>query len=195
MCKCADEQMCKLKLANQHIVLILFYSFLLSCLGACREDESKKINYFFDLKGYMNEQANRLDSLGAGVIKTITKDGKTENKELKKINWKKELLPFMESDINRPAWKDSYSADTLITDQATAMSYEALDPSLTTRKLTIIQHADGSCQISIRNKTSNYLYKSEQELEYYSKGSYYVEGSQDVWLAGRTTYHIAASIK
>jgi hypothetical protein len=103
----------------------LYIIFLLLIFSNCKNEtpsrkdgmqaqNSKNTTPLFDLKGFLdNEIATHLKDVKK-VKKTVTVNGKTESKEVEIKDWKEELKPFFNSDINRPAWRDKYKVDTIV---------------------------------------------------------------------------------
>src|SRR5665213_1962489 len=75
---------------------------------ACKPDIKEKSKYF-DIRGYFTADASRLNKLNLQVLKTVTHNGISEGKTIHIDNWARELDLFIGSDINKPAWKDSYT--------------------------------------------------------------------------------------
>jgi hypothetical protein len=131
----------------------LYIIFLLLIFSNCknetpsREDgmqaqNSKNTTPLFDLKGFLdNEIATHLKDIKK-VKKTVTVNGKTETKEVEIKDWKEELKPFFDSDINRPAWMDKYNTlnldkfenyDTVFFKR----QFNAIDKNLKTQRIEI----------------------------------------------------------
>jgi hypothetical protein len=95
----------------------LYIILLLLIFSNCKEGAPQYLGNttpLFDLKGFLdNEIATHLKDVKT-VKKTVTVNGKTETKEVTIKDWKEELKPFFNSDINRPAWRDKYKVDTIV---------------------------------------------------------------------------------
>ena len=81
----------------------------------------------------MTTDTARLNKLNTAVLKTVTDNGATESKKVKIDNWGRELDLFIASDINKPAWKDSYT----ITGDSDLILYKAKDQELKMREMVI----------------------------------------------------------
>src|SRR5690606_26029799 len=93
---------------NRFFLLISFIlpSFFSSC--TVKQEKEAGQDVYFDLEGYFNSEAARLQNQNPEVEKTVAKNQSEEQKQLKIKNWDTELELFKASDINKPAWKDSY---------------------------------------------------------------------------------------
>ena len=158
-----------------------------ACKPAIKEDATAK---YFDLKAYFKADSARLTQMHKPVLKTVTHNGITESKKVNITNWAQELNLFSQSDINKPAWRDSYKIQrgehTLI--------YMAMDPDLKTREIIINKKKDGGVQyIAIYNYTKNLLYDTREKLTYIPDSIYKIEKTQHVKLLGTNKYVITGS--
>ncbi|MDB5007254.1 MAG: hypothetical protein JWP45_1647 [Mucilaginibacter sp.] len=176
---------CKLKLL---MAIALIGSILFSGM-ACRPD-IKQIKYF-DIKRYFNGDISRLKKLNKSVFKTVTINGVTESKKIKIDNWEQELNLFTGSDINSPAWKNSYT----ITDNDEFLIYKAKDPGLKMREMIIRRDKEQVKWILIFNSTKNMLYQTTEKLSYFPDSLYLIEKTQRVRLIGTNTYKIQGVIE
>jgi hypothetical protein len=169
------------------------YILFLLVFAACNPPQERSANSsFFRLKEYFENQAKALNHSGAGLKKTIHKDSHLETGIIKTIDWNKELHPFEEADLNKPAWQKSYKTDTVIKDQQTQLIYTAIEPKLSVRKLEVLLNADTVYQVRIIIEKNNSYYQATQELTYNPGKGYSIRGSQKVILANATTYTIEA---
>ena len=106
---------------------ILCFGILLlisGCKGKILELNQEK--HFFDLKGFVEMESERLQKQNLPVLKKVVKGEKKEQKNLSNLVWKEELLPITESDLNRPAWKSQYKADTSLFENSILITYTGL---------------------------------------------------------------------
>jgi len=171
------------------------YSYLLLSLifFACNpKNEIKLTNNFFNLKDYFKRQSELLQKNKIHLNKKIAKDGKEENIDFETINWEKELRPFEDCDLNKPAWKKSYQVDTFYLSSQTHLLYKALEPKLSIRKLEVIFRSDTVYMINILLEKNNAYYQSHQQLHYEPWKGYNIIGSQKVIFTDSTTFNIKA---
>jgi len=163
-----------------------------ACLTACRPDvkETGAISKYFDIEGFFTADTARLNHLNNLVLKTVTHNGITESKKVKIGNWGREFDLFINSDINKPAWKDSYRVIT----SDSSVIYEATVPELKMREM-VIKKINGKVKwILIYNRTKNSLYQTTEKLSYFPDSLYVIEKSQKVRIMGANYYKIKGLI-
>lgn len=163
--------------------LILF----LLILSACNQPKEKELKTYFDLKGYFDSEAQRLTKSKPLIKKTVARNDATETRALKDINWETELSLFAESDINKPAWKDSYK----MSKHGNKTIYLATDKDLKTREINVTRDPQGKIKkVLIRNQTDNMLYSSAEQLVYIPDSVYEISKQQHVAIIGNNRYFI-----
>ncbi len=145
---------------------------------------------YFDLKAYFKADAARLSGIKKSTLKTVTHNGTTESKEVNINNWERELSLFSESDINKPAWRDSYKVQTT----PTMVIYMATDDDLKTREIIINKTGGKVKYITIYNYTKNILYYTNEKLTYIPDSIYKIEKTQYVRLLGLNKYVIIGKL-
>src|SRR5947209_5408007 len=89
-------------------------------LVACTDDQTRqRTDAYYDLETFVKGQITTLDSLQPEVNKRVVSGETQESKALTTVQWKKELDLFVQADLNKPAYRNSYvterlSAHTLI---------------------------------------------------------------------------------
>lgn len=149
--------------------VFIFLAFV-GLFSACNEAE-KSIDTasFFSIENYFNEQIEILKKGIFQLEKTIVINERKETKKIENINYQIELAPFIDNDINKPAWSDKYSIDSLIeSGQLKTITYQALEASLKTQSLSIHFVENERVEyISITAKSHSVLSDSEKKLDYY----------------------------
>jgi hypothetical protein len=158
-----------------------------ACKPAIKENATAK---YFDLKAYFKADSARLTRLNKPVRKTVNHNGVTETKEVKIDDWSQELSLFSQSDINKPAWRDSYKVQTT----PTMTIYMATDDDLKTREIIVNKTGDKVKYIKIYNYTSNKLYYTIEHLTYWPDSLYKIEKTQHVRLLGLNKYVITGTL-
>lgn len=165
---------------------------LILILTGCTEPGEISQPSYFDIKGYFNSEALRLEKIDPMVEKIVQRNGLSESKSLQIGSWSDELALFTESDINKPAWKSSYS----ISQDKSAISYHALDSSMRTRRIRIQKDQQGKVlEISIVNRSKNFLYTSEEDLYWIPDSAYSIHKNQKVLLLGSNSYKISGRFR
>jgi hypothetical protein len=166
-------------------LFIVFFS-------SCTIQEETKTNYnFFDVKGFFEAEAQRLTNLKSLSNKKVTQNNQSEIKKELSVDWNDELALFIASDINKPAWSNSYR----YSEENLSISYFAIDTNLRTRYLEIRKDKNGRAVFfKIKNITRNMLYESSEELTYIPDSAYSIFKNQSVRFLGNNNYQIEAII-
>lgn len=166
------------------VALIGIFS-LQSCKPENIKDGAEK--EYFDIEGYFKTNIAQLKKQHGAISKTVTHNGSSETKNVQISNWEAELGLFIASDINKPAWKGSYTKK----DSAGATIYTAKDPGLKTRRIIISKTKEGAVkQIFINGEVNNALYNTHETLNYFPDSAYSIEKYQKVKLLGANTYKV-----
>lgn len=167
-------------------ILMLF----VIALPSCKPDNLKEgaVNEYFDIKGYFEKNIAQLKKQHHTVNKTVVHNGKSESKIVDINNWETELALFIESDINKPAWRGGY----IIESNAEEITYVAKrNTNLRTRRIVITKTKQGGIkQIWILNETDNALYSSNEVLNYFPDSAYTIQKHQTIQFLGANTYKI-----
>lgn len=174
-----------------HAALFLICIHITSCVSDNKKPDTQD-SYFYNFKAFFNAEVEKLNKRNPAVEKTITHNDQSETKTLNIHNWKQELDLFYESDINKASWKNSYTADS----SASKIIYTAKEDKLRIRKAEVyFSDKQQPVRISFHNKTANYLYSSEERLDYYPDSLYTIHKKQKVVLLGENDYHITGKFR
>ena len=155
---------------------------------ACKPEIKKADDAFFDIKGYFEAEAGRLNTTSPAVLKTAVHNSVTQKHEVKITSWQTELALFTGSDINKPAWRNDYTESR----KGTRLVYTANKPELKTRKIVVERQPGGHVKyIAINNRLKNLLYTSSEKLVYIPDSVYTIEKHQHVRVIGDNHYKIS----
>jgi hypothetical protein len=166
---------------------------VVACWSACKPDvkESGASLKYFDIDGYFTKNIARLNKLNKPVLKTVTHNTASESKTVHISDWGLELSLFKDADINRPAWKNSYT----MLDEDGLVVYRAKYPELKMRQMLIKKENGKVKWIIIYNKTpKNILYQTIEKLTFFPDSLYIIDKVQRVRLLGANTYEIKGAI-
>lgn len=175
---------------SQRFIIKWLPLFLISGLFSCKPDIKDTGSRYFDLKAYFKKDCPRLDHKSPQVTKTVGYNGNTETKKIRVKNWEKELELFSGSDINKPAWRQSYN----VQEDSTQLTYTAKTPDVRTRLIQIKKRGDAVKSIYIINQESNILYQSTEKLTYVPDSLYQIDKLQKVKFLGTNKYLIRGVI-
>jgi len=177
---------------TKHLFLIGF----LVLLEACDKDPSEiyfegQLHYF-DMPAFMAKQESNLQKKNQWVRKKVTKDGRTHFIECGDIDWKQELDPFMEADINRPAWRGEFKVDTISLERVNVITFKTVNEDIPVKNMVVtIDKATGQClQVTVDRSTDNFLYSSEQKLFFTVGEGYMVKGDLAVTSLFESEYNV-----
>ena len=157
--------------------------------SSCKKDPTEV--YFSDERNYYDlptcviQQKDFLQKTGKHVRKKLTKDGHTQVIERGDVDWDEEFEMFIDSDINRPAWRGSFLGDTVQLERMKVITYRAQNPEIPVRNVVVtLDRATGQClKLTIDRRTDNFLYSSNQKLFLTPGEGYTIKGQLRVpWL-------------
>lgn len=167
---------------------------IVAIAGSCTDTEppvtAQAQPPYFSLETYFKAEAARLQKLAPPVSKTVNKNGAQETHTVEIGKWENELMLFIESDINKSAWRQSYQMDSV----HNTVVYRSLEPELRTRQITVERHENGDIKhIGIQNGVANMLYRSDEKLDYYPDSLYRIDKKQHVAIIGENAYTITGA--
>ncbi len=182
-----------LYLRMKNILAFFFMLSLASCNSSENENQEK---VFFDLAQFIDTEIAYLESNNAKVQKTVRINEKSEEITIDDLDWKKELEIIRQSDLNKAAYKLSYTTD----DRASSLTY-TLKPTETLPivSLTILKNESGQItQIRSEHATDNYLYTSSKiataDFENGHLNHYNVKGSQELFIGSEKVFEIEGRV-
>lgn len=167
-------------------VLTLFF------LNSCQiENVQSSSQTFFDMEVFLEKELSELSDLKS-IKKKVTINDKVDEKTLDTFNLNTDLEIFRNSNINKVAWLDKYSIDSLFDNSGVLneLKYIAIDDKLKTRELTVNYSAGKINFISIRNNSKSSVSSIQQNLKYFPKKGYSVESSQEIVLGSNQNLSI-----
>ncbi len=165
---------------NPHSSKYISTLFLVFALFSCKNEEvgKDKLQYF-DLSGFINEEAKLLSAKILQVDKTVFLNGKEEKKIITISNWQNELNAFKEADINKKSFLGKYAVDSSSEGGNLLIRYSALEKSFRTREISVQYDAEKKpVKVRATISTDNVLYSSDQQLSYETGEGYWIAGKQ-----------------
>ncbi len=148
-------------------------SFSSSRLFACHPGKGgKEHQKYFDLKNYFTEQAGLLNAQKTGMEKTLTEGDRKQSKVFETVDWKAELQSFMETDMNKPAWKNSFTCDSVLKDSVCVVTYTSAEDFVPVKKVVITEENDTIKKIFIESEKKNKFYSAQVWMEYFPLQGY-----------------------
>jgi hypothetical protein len=176
---------------------VAFLFVLLSCDGNIPEDASVNEKAFYDVKGFIECQIVVLEKERPEVSKKVSMGNEHNALQTKDMDWEKELGLFIQADINKPAFKQSYSVSR--PDSSTYVYVSKEGDRLAVRNLKIVVDSTGvPAQIEALIKSENKLYVSEKHIFMKAKNNriqqYRISGYQQLIMMDRKPFSVDAVI-
>lgn len=163
----------------QRLLTLFVLPFLLLACTAGEGDGTVDNTPFFDLRGFISGETERLSKAKTKVEKTIHLNGKTETKQIEDINFSNDLRLFREADINKPAWFDKYETQEKVLSAGHVLtSYLATDSSLIVRRLVVEKDQGATTKVEIERHTGTVLSDGRHLLIYEPARGYDVVTNQ-----------------
>jgi hypothetical protein len=184
----------------------LLLTGLSALLMACDGPASEQLpDVYVDTKTFIDGQITLLNRQKPMVQKTVLLDTRDQVQQTDSIDWNRELELFRQIDINKPAFRSSYTTarpDSLTYDY----TVKSTEDRLAVRTLTV-QLDSASRQparITAVLQSQNPLYKSERRVllecgptktRQWRVAHYRVEGFRELTFFGRNTFQIEGRIR
>lgn len=169
------------------------YLALFLLLFACQAPSVKQEKPLYpDLKAIFQAEMKKLNAENPSISKEVRLNNRKETKTVSKIDWGQELALFLESDINKVAYRGLYEVKIA----GNTATYSATSDKLRTRWLKITKNEKGMIgAVAILNRTENALYHAEESLGYYPDSLYRISKYQKIILSAPNRYFIQGKLK
>lgn len=183
-------------------ILLFLCLFAFACDNSSTQTASKPV--YFDVAGYVKGQIQTLSTQKPTVAKNAFINQKANNQTTQDIDWEKELDLFVQADINKPAFRTSYTVvrpDSLTYHYTLKPSEEKLTVRALMVKLDSVTRQPA--QITAVLKSENPLYQSERRIllesgvnkaKGWSIQKYQVEGFQQLTYFDRNEFRVQGKV-
>lgn len=179
---------------------VLLFLLLTSCGREEAQDDGPKL--YYDLKGFIENQIIYLNDKKPEISKTARLGGESEISTTREVDWKKELELFVQADLNKPSYRQSYD---IARPDSTHYEYKLRsDVNLPVRYLKIETDSvlKQPLYIEALIHTSNKIYNSEKKVvmrletkdNLLQVNSYEVDGYQKLALMDKKVFSIRTKI-
>ena len=146
---------------------------------------------YFDLNGFLKNEAERLSAGNQPVKKRVFLNGKSEEKQMIITDWGKELSALLDADINKKSFFGKYAEETR-NEGMRETTYSAKEDKLRIRKLDITYANDGTpVKVNAVLRAENILYASHQQLTYEKGAGYWISGKQTIRFLEPDTFSVS----
>lgn len=174
-------------------LLLLLLSLNLFITSCKKENQSTDSGTYFSVRNFFTAEATRLAKLPILLNKTALSNQDSSNQRIEKVNWKKELTLFTESDINKPAWKQLFKIDSLRSADGLKLSYRSIEASIPVKQILLTFKAGKLEKISAEKETNNFVFKSTEEWSYIPDSGYVLNVNQKVLWFFQNNYEVRGS--
>jgi hypothetical protein len=172
------------------ILLAGILLFLFGC-DAATDERQKDASAYFDLKGYIEKEVNRLTKVNPLVTKIVGINGSSETRTLKIADWKRELSAISNADINKASWRGAFR----ITRSENKVIYKSDDRKVPVKELTVFYRGNAASGFLLLIRNSNMLYTSSDSLTYYPDSLYRIKKNQQIKLLSEKKYEVSIKFR
>ena len=165
--------------------------FLLLILTGCRDESPVAQTRYFSAPDYFKNECKLLNTSHMTLLKKVNYGGKEEMMQIQQPEWEKEIRPFLDCDLNKPAYAGAYTIDTAFTTGAYTIHYSAKERSLPIRKVSLTFQEDRLHSVYMETGKSNAWFKLKQEMTYTPGEGYRISGEQKMAIGKETKFIIA----
>ncbi len=159
--------------------------FLFSCKQNKTEPNVSGQTYF-DVKGYFEAEAKRLQSLNPTINKEVSINYESEQKTLQIADWNKELEIFIAADINKADWRGQFKE----VNTPQKISYNTENEKVFVKNLEVYKVGGQVQKIFVIINRKNLVYNSIDTLKYIPDSLYEIKKSQKIKLLDLRNYAI-----
>lgn len=135
----------------------IYWVWIFLLISACGNQQiTQRKKTYFDVSGYFNEQVKELQKLNPEARKNISTTGMMPEKpeldtvdvgtekvtsiDMQQADWAKEIKPFFDLEINKPAWEGKYTEDKDSSGTLQITTYYAKDSSMEIQQLSVTRN-------------------------------------------------------
>lgn len=174
--------------------------YFLLILSSCQTpaETSTEPNAYYDVKGFVQSQIHLLSQQKPTIEKTMVVGQDEEKRTTKAVDWKKELELFLQSDINKPAFRQSYATERPDSLTYTYKIQTGEDLPVRFLKVVLDKNSGKPALIEAKISSKNKLYESEKNLAMrceekagvWRVASYQIRGFQELVISDRKPFDV-----
>ena len=176
---------------------------LAGCGDAAPAAPAARRPLYFDVKGLLTQQVERLARRRAAVAKRVSlRGGPPETVRVPAVNWADELQIFFQADINKAALRGAYAVDSVaLPDGRLRRTYTRRpgQPNAPVARLEVVQQGAEAQALAATIEQSNPLFAARKQLRLaLQRGqlrSYEVVGTQKLVLFDTLRYAAAGQVE
>jgi len=176
----------------------------LLALTSCQNpaETTTEPNVYYDVEGFVQSQIQLLSQQQPTIEKTMVVGQDEEKRTTKAVDWKKEFELFLQADINKPAFRQSYATQRpdSLTYAYTIRTGEDLPVQFL--KVILDKNSGKPALIEAKISSKNKLYESEKNLSMRSEAkagvwrvaSYQIKGFQELVISDRKPFDVRVTV-
>ncbi len=184
------------KITRTAVTSLYFLLILSSCQTPA--ETSTEPNAYYDVKGFVQSQIHLLSQQKPTIEKTMVVGQDEEKRTTKAVDWKKELELFLQSDINKPAFRQSYATERPDSLTYTYKIQTGEDLPVRFLKVVLDKNSGKPALIEAKISSKNKLYESEKNLAMrceekagvWRVASYQIRGFQELVISDRKPFDV-----
>ncbi len=169
------------------VMLMLFVS--------CKEESTTKIHKYYDLKTAITNQISVLDKRKPTFSKTVWSENVPETKNVKIEDWSKEFELFLQTDLNKPAYLNSYEINQ---SDSSIVYHLKKSENLPVKDIKILLKNNQLTAMEATIANQNYLYETDKHVKMTLADNvvnyYLIEGTQKLVFGDKKAFKIEAKL-
>ena len=187
---------------RKHLSYLVLIVGMIACEIPNEENMAlKEQNFFFSTEKFFESEITRLVNK-SGFIKTVVFNAVSDSIEMDSLDFEREFVPFINSDINKIIWLDKYECDTLYQhegsrnlDNINSIICRSLDDKLKTKSLVVHFALGKVSSISIENRMRKMLMDTKESMTYITDREYEVIRVQKLKTGGLDSTYMKVIFK
>lgn len=152
----------------------------------------KNSTEYFDNPAFFEKEALEKSASKIALFKTVESEGKTEQKRINQVDWKKELGVFSAITLNKSSYSGKYSIDTAIQTGSRQIIYSTIDSKLPIKRFIVCDSSGIIQSVEAFKNESSSLVDSELHWRYLPDSGFSIFGLQKVTPWSHSSFRVSA---
>jgi len=164
-------------------------SLLLFVVFGCNRSEKEALSpLYYDLPAFFDNEIQRQQGRAIRAEVLWEKDGVTEVQKAVLVDWKEAFSAVKKLDMNKTAYRGSYSCDSIRNQAQLTIEYRALTTAVNPQSVRLAFKAGKLIRLDIQTSEKNFLYTSEGHYSYVPDDTLRISGTQQVIFGEKHSY-------
>jgi len=152
----------------------------------------KKSTEYFDNPAFFEKEALEKRASKLALFKTVESEGKSEQKRLNQVDWKKELGVFSSITLNKSSYSGKYTVDSSQQAEWRQITYSTIDPKLPIKRFIVSDSSGIIHSVEAFKNESSSLVDSELHWRYVPDSGFSIYGLQKVTPWSHSSFRVSA---